>query len=59
MRSEMDILLQKLEYLYDQILSYQSEDDAALREFLKDEIDSRRKELLELEVQNYYRSIES
>ena len=59
MRTELDLYLQKLDYLQDRLIEFDGEENKSQREYLLSEIDQHKTELLKLEVETYFEEIEN
>ena len=59
MKTELDLYLQKLDYLQDRLIEFDGEENKSQREYLLSEIDQRKTELLKLEVETYFEEIEN
>ena len=55
MKTELDLQLQKLDYLQDRLIEFEGEEDKSQREYLLVAIDQHKTELLKLEVETYLR----
>ena len=55
MKTELDLYLQKLDYLQDRLIEFDGEENKSQREYLLSEIDQQKTELLKLEVETYFR----
>ena len=59
MKTELDLYLQKLDYLQDRLIEFDGEENKSQREYLLSEIDQHKTELLKLEVETYFEEIEN
>ena len=59
MKTELDLYLQKLDYLQDRLIEFDGEENKSQREYLLSEIDQYKTELLKLEVETYFEEIEN
>ena len=59
MRTELDLYLQKLDYLQDRLIEFDGEENKSQREYLLSEIDRQKTALLKLEVETYFEEIEN
>ena len=59
MKTELDLYLQKLDYLQDRLIEFDGEENKSQREYLLSEIDQQKTELLKLEVETYFEEIEN
>ena len=59
MKTELDLYLQKLDYLQDRLIEFDGEENKSQREYLLSEIDQQKNELLKLEVETYFEEIEN
>ena len=59
MKTELDLYLQKLDYLQDRLIEFDGEENKSQREYLLSEIDQQNTELLKLEVETYFEEIEN
>ena len=59
MKTELDLYLQKLDYLQDRLIEFDGEENKSQREYLLSEIDQHKTELLRLEVETYFEEIEN
>ena len=59
MKTELDLYLQKLDYLQDRLIEFDGEENKSQREYLLSEIDRQKTELLKLEVETYFEEIEN
>ena len=59
MKTELDLYLQKLDYLQDRLIEFDGEENKSQREYLLSEIDQHKTELLKLEVETYFDDIEN
>ena len=59
MRTELDLYLQKLDYLQDRLIEFDGEENKSQREYLLSEIDQHKTELLKIEVETYFEEIEN
>ena len=59
MKTELDLYLQKLDYLHDRLIEFDGEENKSQREYLLSEIDQQKTELLKLEVETYFEEIEN
>jgi hypothetical protein len=54
----MEVLVQKIDYLYQKIEEVIDERSSKQMDFLLNEIDTKRTKLLELEIQEYYKELD-
>ena len=59
MKTELDLYLQKLDYLQDRLIEFDGEENKSQREYPLSEIDQHKTELLKLEVETYFEEIEN
>ena len=59
MKTELDLYLQKLDYLQDRLIEFDGEENKSQREYLLSEIDQHKTELLKQEVETYFEEIEN
>ena len=59
MKTELDLYLQKLDYLQDRLIEFDGEENKSQREYLLSEIDQQKTEQLKLEVETYFEEIEN
>ena len=59
MKTELDLYLQKLDYLQDRLIEFDGEENKSQREYLLSEIDQQNTELLKLEVETYFEEIDN
>ena len=59
MKTELDLYLQKLDYLQDRLIEFDGEENKSQREYLLSEIDRQKTALLKLEVETYFEEIEN
>ena len=59
MNNQMEVLVKKIDYLYQKIEDIIDERSEKQMDFLLSEIDKHRTSLLELEIQDQYKQIES
>ena len=57
MKNQMEILVKKIDYLYQKIEGVIDERSCKQIDFLLNEIDTNKTKLLELEIQEYYREL--
>jgi hypothetical protein len=57
MKDQMEVLVKKINYLYQKIEEVIDERSSRQMEFLLNEIDAKKTKLLELEVQEYYKGL--
>ena len=58
MKDQMEILVKKINYLYQKIEEVIDERSSKQMDFLLNEIDTNRTKLLELEIQEYYKELD-
>ena len=58
MKDQMDVLVKKIDYLYQKIEEVIDERSSKQMDLLLNEIDTNRTELLELEIQEYYKELD-
>lgn len=58
MKDQMDVLVKKIDYLYQKIEEVIDERSSKQMDFLLNEIDTNRTKLLELEIQEYYKELD-
>lgn len=58
MKDQMEVLVKKIDYLYQKIEEVIDERSSKQMDFLLNEIDTNRTKLLELEVQEYYKELD-
>ena len=58
MKDQMEVLVKKIDYLYQKIEEVIDERSSKQMDFLLNEIDTNRTKLLELEIQEYYKELE-
>jgi len=58
MKDQMEVLVQKIDYLYQKIEEVIDERSSKQMDFLLNEIDTKRTKLLELEIQEYYKELD-
>jgi len=58
MKDQMEVLVKKIDYLYQKIEEVIDERSNKQMDFLLNEIDTNRTRLLELEIQEYYQELD-
>ena len=58
MKDQMEVLVKKIDYLYQKIEEVIDERSSKQMDFLLNEIDTNRTRLLELEIQEYYKELD-
>ena len=58
MKDQMEVLVKKIDYLYQKIEEVIDERSSKQMDFLLNEIDTNRTKLLELEIQEYYKEVD-
>ena len=58
MKDQMDVLVKKIDYLYQKTEEVIDERSSKQMDFLLNEIDTNRTKLLELEIQEYYKELD-
>ena len=58
MKDQMEVLVKKINYLYQKIEEVIDERSSKQMDFLLNEIDTNRTKLLELEIQEYYKELD-
>ena len=58
MKDQMEVLVKKIDYLYQKIEEVIDERSSKQMDFLLNEIDTNRTKLLELEIQEYYKELD-
>ena len=58
MKDQMEVLVKKIDYLYQKIEEVIDERSSKQMDFLLNEIDTNRTKLLELETQEYYKELD-
>ena len=58
MKDQMEVLVKKIDYLYQKIEEVIDERSSKQMDFLLNEIDTNRAKLLELEIQEYYKELD-
>ena len=58
MKDQMEVLVKKIDYLYQKIEEVNDERSSKQMDFLLNEIDTNRTKLLELEIQEYYKELD-
>ena len=58
MKDQMEVLVKKIDYLYQKIEKVIDERSSKKMDFLLNEIDTNRTKLLELEIQEYYKGLD-
>jgi len=58
MKDQMEVLVKKIDYLYQKIEEVIDERSSKQMDFLSNEIDTNRTKLLELEIQEYYKELD-
>jgi hypothetical protein len=58
MKDQMEVLVKKIDYLYQKIEEVIDERSSKQMDFLLNEIDTKRTKLLELEIQEYYKELD-
>ena len=58
MKDQMEVLVKKIDYLYQKIEEVIDERSSKQMDFLLNEIDANRTKLLELEIQEYYKELD-
>ena len=58
MKDHMEVLVKKINYLYQKIEEVIDERSSKQMDFLLNEIDTNRTKLLELEIQEYYKELD-
>ena len=58
MKNQMEVLVKKIDYLYQKIEEVIDERSSKQMDFLLNEIDTNRTKLLELEIQEYYKELD-
>ena len=59
MKTELDLYLQRLEYLQDRLIELEGEEDKSQREYLLGTINQQQTELLKIDVETYFEEIEN
>lgn len=58
MKDQMEVLVKKIDYLYQKIEEVIDERSSKQMDFLQNEIDTNRTKLLELEIQEFYKEVD-
>ena len=58
MKDQMEVLVKKIDYLYQKIEEVIDERSSKQMDFLLNEIDTNRTKLLDLEIQEYYKELD-
>ena len=58
MKDQMEVLVKKIDFLYQKIEEVIDERSSKQMDFLLNEIDTNRTRLLELEIQEYYKELD-
>lgn len=58
MKDQMEVLVKKIDYLYQKIEEVIDERSSKQMDFLLNEIDTNRTKLLELKIQEYYKELD-
>ena len=58
MKDQMDVLVKKIDYLYQKVEEVIDERSSKQMDLLLNEIDTNRTKLLELEIQEYYKELD-
>ncbi len=58
MKDQMEVLVRKIDYLYQKIEEVIDERSSKQMDFLQNEIDTNRTKLLELEIQEFYKEVD-
>ena len=58
MKDQMEVLVKKIDYLYQKIEEVIDERSSKQMDFLLNKIDTNRTKLLELEIQEYYKELD-
>jgi hypothetical protein len=58
MKDQTEVLVKKIDYLYQKIEEVTDERSSKQMEFLLNEIDTNRTKLLELEIQKFYKEVD-
>ena len=58
MKDQMDVLVKKIDYLYQKIEEVIDESSSKQMDLLLNEIDTNKTKLLELEIQEYYKELD-
>lgn len=58
MKDQMEVLVKKIDYLYQKIEEVIDERSSKQMDFLLNEIDTNRTKLLELEIQEFYKEVD-
>ena len=58
MKYQMEVLVKKIDYLYQKIEEVIDERSSKQMDFLQNEIDTNRTKLLELEIQEFYKEVD-
>lgn len=58
MKDQIEVLVKKIDYLYQKIEEVIDERSSKQMDFLLNEIDTNRTKLLELEIQEYYKELD-
>ena len=58
MKDQMDVLVKKIDYLYQKVEEVIDERSSKQMDLLLNEIDTNRTKLLELEIQEYYKKLD-
>ena len=58
MKDQMEVLVKKIDYLYQKTEEVIDERSSKQMDFLLNEIDTNRTKLLELEIQEYYKELD-
>ncbi len=58
MKDQMEVLVRKIDYLYQKIEEVIDERSSKQMDFLQNEIDTNRTKLLELEIQEFYKGVD-
>ena len=59
MKDQMEVLVKKIDYLYQKIEEVINERSSKQMDFLQNEIDTNRTKLLELEIQEFYKEVDN
>ena len=58
MKDQMEVLVKKIDYLYQKIEEVIDEKSSKQMDYLQNEIDTNRTKLLELEIQEFYKEVD-
>ena len=59
MKDQMEVLVKKINYLYQKTEEVINERSSKQMDFLQNEIDTNRTKLLELEIQEFYKEVDN